>query len=217
MPHIRFRFIILLFILMSPGIHAQMNGEYYWYFEGTKKLWNLSESHIETADWSLWSEDPQWENRFKKIVLQRSGNKLLTKEADSDYYRVFQFIDNSAYGSFELFSYPIRKTESEAQNDSVTDEDENLMALFAIPFFNEKESKALETKKGLDEITRDQLIRLLNKRQAFGQKITQMLNDHPNDKRLSSQMVIYRLSQSLFQKEAIEMGFNPYKPIEGNP
>ncbi|MEO1050763.1 MAG: hypothetical protein AAFX87_09055 [Bacteroidota bacterium] len=210
-------FTTLLFILLSNVVHAQIDGKYYWYHEGTKKQWDVSEDKIEMADWPLWSEDPQWENPSKRLILQRSGDKILTKEADANYYRVFQFIEKSEYGSIEIFSYPTRKTESEAQNDFKKNEDENLIALFAVPFFNEKDAKKLESKKGLNEITRDELIELLNKREAFGNKIAQMLNGHPDDKRLSSQMTMFRLSQSLFQKEAIKMGFNPYKPLEGNP
>ncbi len=210
-------YITLLFILISNGINAQISEKYYWYFEGTKKLWDISENKIEMADWSLWSDDPQWENSSERLILKKSNDKLLTKEADYDYYRVFQIIENSDYASIEVYSYPTRKTEAEAQADFNRDEDENLVALFAVPFFNENDANELETKKGVNEITRDELIELLNIREAVGKLIAKMLNDNPDDKRLSSQMTLYRLSQSLFQKEAIKMGFNPFKPIEGNP
>ncbi|MEM7549890.1 MAG: hypothetical protein AAF363_09450 [Bacteroidota bacterium] len=211
------RLISFLLIVTCSGVYAQVNDVWYWYYEGTKKQWDISEKEIKTADWPLWSEDPQWENQDKKLILKRLDNKLLTKEADADYYKVLEFKSVDEDGQMAVFSYPTKKSEQEAMKDFQESKDENFVSLFSVPLFDQETSEKLESGKGLEEITREELIELLNARKGFGKRIEQMLNDHKEDKRLSSQMVIYRISQNLFQKEAIKMGYNPYKPISGNP
>jgi len=86
--------------------------------------------------------------------------------------------------------------------------------LLSVPLFSEKELEALEAKPHHAEISREELIELLDKRKGYGEMLESFLAE--NEPR-NVRMFAMRATQNLFHKDLVRKGYNPYAFYEGDP
>ena len=214
-------------LLGTAGTLAEevLNGIWFSYDQqrGSKQRYVISDSHLETADFYLESKqtttgdnanDSGAENARRMDIVARDDDALYYRDADGLLYALLFFPSTGSGYRYQIMTIGGLEDldELRAQADF---EFLPVDSFFTDPVFREDEAATLETQKTFAQISREQLISLLENRKKHGALLEEFLKENPEMGGSPSE--VFRMTHSLFLKDAIHMGLNPYAIMDEDP
>lgn len=201
----------------SGALAEDLNGSWYSYDQqrGSKQRYVISDSSLETADYFLDSEqDSGWENARTMEIVARDGHTIYYLDEDG-YYNALRFFpaESDAY-RYQLMEIGYLE-DLDALKEEAAFELTPSDSFFTLPIFDGVEAANLEARKTFAQISKPQLVTLLEQREKHAELLEEFLTENPAMG--SSPSSLFRMTHNLFLKDAIEQGLNPYAIIDGDP
>ncbi len=205
------RLLTILILLPVIGL-AQLNGEWISHDQSnTKKKMVITEGWMIMYSFGYTDvpENAKW-NAYDSIPVESIDTDVLVignKKGGDGYSAAKYTLSNN--GSILTLAklrkgYPTIDEATKAANEyayvDLTGEQ------YYTPSFNAK----LENRKSLDELTKPDLISVIQRLQAYDKDIEGLINE---DNRM--QRMIFYFTQRIMNRSFIELGYNPYKMTEG--
>ncbi|MEM1142647.1 MAG: hypothetical protein AAGI88_08680 [Pseudomonadota bacterium] len=220
-------FLGVCLLLGTAGTLAEevLNGIWFSYNQqrGSKQRYVISDSHLETADFLQESQqsitgddasDSGAENAQRMEIVARDDDALYYRDPDGFLYALLFFPSTGSGYRYQIMTIGGLEDldELKAQADF---EFLPVDSFFTDPVFREDEAATLERQKTFAQISREQLISLLENRKKHGALLQELLEENPEMGDSPSEL--FRMTHSLFLKDAIHMGLNPYAIMDEDP
>jgi len=145
-------------------------------------------------------------------ILESSENGIVYR--DGERLSVLRFAETED----APFSYTMQRVRPgdtlEESSAKLAEEPKPWHPLLSAPLFSKKELEALEARPHHAEISREELIELLDKRKDYGEMLESFLAENePRNLRIFA----VRATQNMFYKDLVRKGYNPYAFYEGDP
>jgi len=174
----------------------------------------LSESQMITERWVTYEVDkPYWkEDKVIKFAYYKEDNGravVLTLDDRLDGLSPGQLVLSS--DSHELNIYNMKKGFDNEENALGALENFKFQELLSRPVYSKERLDAINELPSTEKLSKEELIRLMKSLEAHDHELTEFFT---NSQLENAQRMSYYITDNLFKKGLIELGYNPWKPTD---